>query len=168
MTVWVNERFNTLNVPASDDNLELAELERAALQEDVHTEIGVIRAELRVKQDQLFAEFDRFQSEAELRLAIVPPLTMLILVFAIKGSWIWALGLIATLVLLRQATNASRASLDVLATALRLGIVKSPSMEEMTAWARSRSPSTPPGPAIETDRARQETRDRESPAQPVE
>lgn len=115
---------------------------RLELVESVARETGVIRAELRVKQDALFAEFDRYQSEAELRSAIVPPLTVLILVLAVRDTAAWALGMLAVVVLIRQASNAGRRSLDVLGTALRLGIVRSPSMDSFEMDVRSTFSST--------------------------
>jgi hypothetical protein len=124
VNMWVSERFSDI-VEA-----ELADYrtqERLRLQ--VAREWGVMRAELRVKQAELFGEFDRYQSEGALRLAIAPPLTALAIVLASRDHSAWLLILIAVVVAIRQARNQYYAGLDVLATALRLRIIHSPVME---------------------------------------
>jgi hypothetical protein len=103
-----------------------------------------MRAELRVKQDDLFAEFDRYQSEAELRSAIVPPLTAVIAVLMVRSGGAWAVALFAVAVLVRQASDSGRQSLEVLATALRLEIIRSPSMERFAAEVQAETPPAAP------------------------
>jgi hypothetical protein len=132
LRVWVFQRFNEIHGP---DNPHSGDPRSAVerLGQQVSQETGLMRAELRVKQDDLFAEYDRYQSEQELRSAIVPPLVAVIVVLSVRADGAWALALPAVAVLIRQASISSRQALDVLAAALRLEIIRSPRMDRHAA-----------------------------------
>lgn len=89
------------------------------------------------ERPELFAEVDRMRAEGELRLAVVPPLTALIILLAILHSVVWLVGLVAVALLLIQGIRREEDSRKIIADAITFGRIESPSIKRFEAWADS-------------------------------
>jgi hypothetical protein len=79
---------------------------------------------------QQYQEYDRVRSEAEFRLAIVPPIVFLAVIAPVNGrTWIIMGALLSCVVLLCQAFYQERRSNDILANAAYLGYITLPMVQ---------------------------------------
>jgi hypothetical protein len=93
---------------------------------DVLADFPVIRTRLIYQSPDTVSEYDRLRAEADFRTAIVPPLVMIMAVFVVKLSWMWALTAPLILVLVVTAKTKRREAGDILADSL--GVVDAPSV----------------------------------------
>jgi hypothetical protein len=100
-------------------------LAEAALRTEID---GDLPLQLHVQRESLFYEFDRVRAESELRAAVVIPLLILIGIL-LSASWWWALALAVPVWLTRQAVQTYVQAEQQLLTAVRLRVVKSPTVE---------------------------------------
>jgi hypothetical protein len=107
------------------------EFVRVSIMEDVIRDLELAFTRLLATNKEMYVEVDRFNSEAEFRLAIVPPLLVLAILFA-AGFSLWALlALPLCVFLLAQAITSRREAGDMLADILLLRIVKVPRLESL-------------------------------------
>lgn len=86
------------------------------------------------EQPELFAEVDRLRAEGEFRLAVTPPLLCLIVLLAVKDSWLWLLALAAVLLLFVQGIKRDADSRRLIADAMSVEKVPSPSLKGFATW----------------------------------
>jgi hypothetical protein len=82
----------------------------------------------------LFAEVDRIRAEADLRLAVAPPLLANAVLLAIEGSRWWLLAIPPILVLFLQGVRRDFEWRQLTADAIRLGRIASSSIGRFAAW----------------------------------
>ena len=80
---------------------------------------------MQIQRPELYSEYDRLQSEAELRLSIAPPLAVVVGVLAVTASLWWVLGLALVYVLVREGAKARLAAEMLVWQAMRSGVVES-------------------------------------------
>jgi len=84
-----------------------------------------------------YQEYDRTCSEAEFRLAVVPPLVALSVVAPIPGrAWLILVTLAGCLILLSQAVAETRASNDILANAALLEYITIPAAQAAAEYVK--------------------------------
>ena len=83
---------------------------------------------------ELFAEVDRLRAEGELRLAVAPPISALIILLAATASLWWLLAFPAGLILFVQGIQRNADSKRVIADAIQLGRIESSSLARFTNW----------------------------------
>lgn len=96
---------------------------------DVMEDLQAVRARLMAEQTTLYGEYDRLQSEAEFRVAILLPLTTLIAVVAFDVHPLWFLGLLAIGLLAYQAAVLQQQADLALVAAVSSGKIRSPLLE---------------------------------------
>jgi len=95
-------------------------------------ELRPLATQLRAEQDAVFQEYDRLRSEAELRLNLAPAIFFVGMALAITWNWLWlAVALVIVGVLAHQGYRSFKASLQDMLTALRLGLVQSPTANQL-------------------------------------
>jgi hypothetical protein len=92
------------------------------------------------KEPQLFAEADRLKSESQFRLAIVPPLTAIIIFVSCSASAWWLLSLAPVLILLWQSHTRNLEYRYLMFGAIQRGVIESESLEEMKRWIAELEP----------------------------
>ena len=92
-------------------------------------DLQLVRPRLMVDHTVLYGEYDRFQSEADFRNALLPPLTVLILVVAWKDHIVWLVALLGLPLLWVQARELASQARATLAGAVISGRVESPFVE---------------------------------------
>ena len=95
---------------------------------DVIADFPILRTRLIHESPDTVSEYDRLRAEADFRSAIVPPLLAIIMVFALKVSWLWSLAALLLLILLATARQKRREAGDILADTL--GVVAAPCVED--------------------------------------
>ena len=111
-------------------------------------EVKRIAARLQVQSEYVFNDYDRQQSEAELRYSISIPLVAVMIISTATWHW-WALfGLVLPLMLVVQGYRAERSSIRIILSAVQYGTVKSPTAEAL------RDASTPRAGAAPRETAR--------------
>ncbi|NHC13133.1 hypothetical protein [Motilibacter deserti] len=92
----------------------------------------ILQSRLLARSKDLWSEYDRHQSEAELRLTLVAPLAFLALVLAgILTPWA-LFGLLLVVLLYRQGVARYRAGQDVVLASLLAGEISAPAMDAFT------------------------------------
>lgn len=86
---------------------------------------------------QLFSEADRLKAERELRLAVVPPLCVIVIFLGWNQSSWWWLALIPVAILLWQAHSRSLAFRTLMFGALERGLGHSSSVDEFKRWVEA-------------------------------
>ena len=82
-----------------------------------------------------YQEYDRVRSEAQFRVAVVPPIVALAAVLPTNGRpWILIAAVFAGLILLLQAVGQERQSMDIVANAAYLGYVTVPMVQSITEY----------------------------------
>src|SRR6266702_503524 len=82
-----------------------------------------------------YQEYDRVRSEAQFRVAVVPPIIALAAVLPFNGKpWILIAAIFAGLILLLQAVGQGLQSMDILANAAYLGYVTVPMVQSITEY----------------------------------
>ena len=94
-------------------------------------EMRLIERRLIGNETELHAELDRLRAEAELRTAIVPPLTVLGLLLTIFASPLWLVLLVPIAALFVQGQLRLRERNDSLVDTLLLERVQAPVLEKM-------------------------------------
>lgn len=115
--------------------------QRDMIQDEVNETLRELRSELSMpatlllgKEPQLFTEADRLKSEAQLRLAIVPPLFAIILYVSSQVSW-WALiALLPVVILLVQGTRRFDEFELLMLDSFRRGVVESQAIIGFNEW----------------------------------
>jgi hypothetical protein len=85
-------------------------------------------------QPELFSEVDRLRAEGDLRLAVVLPLAALVSVFAANQSWLWFLAVPLIVILGGDGLAKLTRSQAVIAHAVALNKVRSPSQDDFDTW----------------------------------
>jgi hypothetical protein len=85
-------------------------------------------------QPLLFAEVDRLRAEAELRLAVVVPLSALGILAGLQASAWWFAGLPMLLALLDQGIRRDRDSRKLVADAMARGVLNSSAADRFARW----------------------------------
>jgi tetratricopeptide (TPR) repeat protein len=98
---------------------------------EVEREMPLIRTLLLGQHPELIGELDRLQAEADLRIAVGMALLPLSVFLAFEVSRNWLLALIPALLLLLQGYQRQLDAGDLLAKAMRIGRVSSPSLEAL-------------------------------------
>ncbi len=81
-----------------------------------------------------YQEYDRLRAEAELRMAVAPPLVILVVLLPVSaGPWLIVAGTVSALVLLLQAARNVRASYDLLAHSANLDYLEVPLIKSVAA-----------------------------------
>lgn len=82
-----------------------------------------------------YQEYDRARSEAQFRVAVVPPLIALAAVLPTNSKlWILIAAIFAGLILLLQAVGQERQAMDILANAAYLGYITVPMVQSITEY----------------------------------
>lgn len=82
-----------------------------------------------------YQEYDRVRSEAQFRVAVVPPIIALAAVLPTNGKpWIIIAAVFASLILLLQAVGQERNAMDILANAAYLGYITVPMVQSITEY----------------------------------
>jgi hypothetical protein len=101
-----------------------------AVAENVRFEFDLMLMRLLGTEPDLFSAIDRLRSEAEFRVALMPPLLGLAGVLGLRASVWWAaLTVIVAVVLARQGATRSRQANDALLEALRVDRAHAPSID---------------------------------------
>ncbi len=85
---------------------------------------------LQLQNQALFDRHDRFVSESELRLSLMPPVAALTVTLSLSWSLIFLVGAVAVLVLHQQAVVSARHAFDVVAEAISAGALTPSGLEE--------------------------------------
>jgi len=95
-------------------------------------DLDLVKTRLLQEHKEVFSVNDRLNSEADLRFAVIPPLTLLAGVIAERADmwWLFPVLLIPVLLLGLQAWARKRSGGDVLADALNLRLVEAPASED--------------------------------------
>jgi hypothetical protein len=91
------------------------------------------------EKPSLFAEVDRIRAEAELRLAVFPPLVALVAIASVRGSLWWLFGLLFVFVVLLDGLDKAAKSRKLIIDAINGGVINSPATERFRAWVHSQS-----------------------------
>lgn len=94
-------------------------------------ELELMAMRLVGREPELFGQYDRIRSEAQLRRAIIPPLLAVIGTLTVKLSPWWFAALPAIIVLYRQSATLQQKAGGLLADALKVGRVQSPTLEQV-------------------------------------
>jgi hypothetical protein len=105
----------------------------ADLREKVQDELHLVSKRLIGDQNDLFSQYDRLRAESDFRLALVTPITALIITALALEGWLWSLAAVIPFLLFRQGVLASRQSGDLIADALSLERVRAPVLERARA-----------------------------------
>ena len=97
----------------------------------VITELRLVERRLIGDQVELHSEIDRLRSEAELRTAIAPPMTALVIFLTLSSSLWWGPALLVPAALYVQGQLRMRERNDSLVDALLLGRVEAPALERL-------------------------------------
>jgi hypothetical protein len=143
-----------------DRNRQFGQLIRA-LEERIVRELDLVATRLIGNQAELYSTIDRLRAEAELRLAIAPPLVALSVFLAITEHVGWASATLAVAILVWQGVRRRTKANDVIADALLLGPVEAPILERLRRAAAL--PSRTVGAPEEEEARRLEV----APAQPT-
>jgi hypothetical protein len=103
------------------------------LEQQVQTELPLIRTRLLGREAEFFSAVDRLRAEAEFRLALGPPLLALAGALAWRATW-WAAAftVVTAVVLALQGVERARRSSDALIDAVRIGRAQAPALERVT------------------------------------
>jgi hypothetical protein len=83
---------------------------------------------------ELFAEVDRLQSEGELRLAVAPPVTAILVLCAVQASSMWLVAFGPVLILFGQGIRRRQDARRIIADAMRIGSVQSSAATRFDEW----------------------------------
>jgi hypothetical protein len=100
------------------------------------SELELTMTRLASDDAQMFSVIDRIRAEAELRLAIVAPLTLLACVLAVTWNWFWLIGLVPITGLFWDGLVRSRAANDRVADAIYLERVEPPTVGRLISAAK--------------------------------
>ena len=112
---------------------------------DARSELQLPATVLVGDKPELFAEVDRLRAEADLRVAVVPPLVALTIVFAYTHCWYWLLALVPILFLLRQGLIRADQSRRAIFDAITQRYVESSSQADFESWVNRFIDETLPG-----------------------
>ncbi|HYJ22770.1 MAG TPA: hypothetical protein VEW07_12210 [Solirubrobacterales bacterium] len=101
------------------------------LTQRVITDLRLSKLRLLEKAPEVFEEVDRIESEAEMRLAVVPPLLALIAVLAVRSSILWLAGLLLVAFLFQQGIRCRQERGDQIIDAVSVGTVEPPELERL-------------------------------------
>jgi hypothetical protein len=87
--------------------------------------------------ERLFSEADRLQAERELRLAVVPPLSVIAILLACNQSRLWWLALIPVAVLLWQGHSRNEDFRSLMLGAMDRGLAVSRYIDEFKRWVEA-------------------------------
>jgi hypothetical protein len=111
--------------------------------DEVLSSLSFTASQLSQTAETQYQEYDRVRSEAQFRVAVVPPVIALAAVLPTNGElWIPIAVVFAGLILLLQAVGQERQSMDILANAAYLGYVTVPMVQSITEYL-SGLPSQP-------------------------
>jgi hypothetical protein len=99
------------------------------LREAVTDELDLVMTRLLGEQDEMYGLIDRLRTEAELRVALIPPIIALATVGVVRGSLLWALLLLLAPVLYWQAKSRNQRANSTILDALALERVVAPTLE---------------------------------------
>jgi len=102
------------------------------LTERLMTDLRLSKLRLLEKSPEVFEEVDRTESEAETRLAVVPPLIALVLVLAFTSSAFWLVGALPVLMLFHQGVQRRQERGDQLIDAVSVGTIEPPELERLS------------------------------------
>lgn len=102
------------------------------LTERMIADLRLSKLRLLEKAPAVFEEVDRIESEAELRLAVVPPLVAIFTVLTWRSSPVWLLAAIPIAVLFDQGIRLRQNRGDQIVDAINVGTIEAPELERLT------------------------------------
>jgi hypothetical protein len=102
------------------------------LAERMIADLRLSKLRLLEKAPAVFEEVDRIESEAELRLAVVPPLVAVFTVLAFRSSPAWLLAAIPMAILFDQGIRLRKNRGDQIVDAISVGTIEAPELERLT------------------------------------
>jgi hypothetical protein len=102
----------------------------------VVSELDLVATRLIGEQDELYSAVDRLRAEAQFRLAIIPPLLIVIIVLTVISTYFWLIGLSLLLLYFVQAVQREREAADLLVDAMFIDRVDSPTLERIQRAAK--------------------------------
>jgi hypothetical protein len=141
---------------------DLAESERSQMDWSLRVRLGEAEQELREElklpatllvgqRSELFAHVDRLRAESELRVSVALPLIALAGLLVVTESAAYGLVVPLVLLLARQGVRRQLEGRKVIADAITVGRIDSPSLVRFAAWKDDLAApelDAPPGPAV--------------------
>jgi hypothetical protein len=131
---YLNSAAKKLNVAPESD--EIVMHGRTAVS-GLFNEMEMPATLLLGKEPELFSEADRLKAESQLRLAIVPPLLAIVTVTMLTVSTWCGLGFLVAAILYWQGFKRSEEFRSLMLGAVRFGLIRSQSLEDLREWVDS-------------------------------